>query len=91
MSIGRGACEGTHLVRVFSHLDDRFQLGKFDQINQEYHRHITLLERSIEEHKRLIRKRDKEVDDVRKQLDDSKVVYLNSYRKDRRRTKTDCD
>jgi predicted RNase H-like nuclease (RuvC/YqgF family) len=44
-------------------------LEKFEEANQEYKRHISVLERSIEEHKRLIRKREKELEQMRKEFE----------------------
>jgi predicted RNase H-like nuclease (RuvC/YqgF family) len=40
-------------------------LEKFEETHQEFKRHISLLERSIEEHKRLVRKREKELEQIK--------------------------
>lgn len=40
-------------------------MQKFDEINQELKQHISLLERAIEEHKRLVRKREKELEQMK--------------------------
>jgi predicted RNase H-like nuclease (RuvC/YqgF family) len=44
-------------------------LAKFEEINQEFKRHTSMLERSIDEHKRLVRKREKELDQVKNEFD----------------------
>lgn len=56
-----------------------FQLDKFDEINQDLKRHLSVLEKSNEEHKKLIRKRDKELENVRNELEQhiSNSVALN--------------
>jgi predicted RNase H-like nuclease (RuvC/YqgF family) len=60
-------------------------LEKFEEANQEYKRHISLLERSIEEHKRLVRKREKELEQVKNEFEhnmlnasslNNKVFYI---------------
>ncbi|CAF5109189.1 unnamed protein product, partial [Rotaria sp. Silwood1] len=45
------------------------KLQKFEEINQELKVHISLLERSIEEHKRLVRKREKELEQMRNEFE----------------------
>ncbi|CAF3274872.1 unnamed protein product [Rotaria sp. Silwood2] len=45
------------------------KLQKFEEINQELKTHISLLERSIEEHKRLIRKREKELEQIKNEFE----------------------
>ncbi|CAF3911189.1 unnamed protein product [Rotaria sp. Silwood1] len=44
-------------------------LQKLEEINQELKLHISLLERSIEKHKRLIRKREKELEQVKNEFE----------------------
>jgi len=38
-------------------------------MNEEYKRHISMLERSIEEHKRLVRKREKELEQIKNEFE----------------------
>ena len=40
-------------------------------MNQEYKRHISILERSIDEHKRLVRKREKETEQIKNDLENN--------------------
>jgi hypothetical protein len=44
-------------------------LEKADEFNQELKRHALVLERATDEHKRVIRKRDKELDQLRTDLE----------------------
>jgi hypothetical protein len=44
-------------------------LEKIEEINQELKQHISTLERSNEEHKRLVRKRDKELEQIKTELE----------------------
>ncbi|CAF4993733.1 unnamed protein product [Rotaria sp. Silwood1] len=44
-------------------------MQKLEEINQELKLHISLLERSIEEHKHLIRKREKELEQVKNEFE----------------------
>ncbi|CAF4067543.1 unnamed protein product, partial [Rotaria sordida] len=53
------------------------KLQKLEEINQELILHISLLERSIEEHKRLIRKREKELEQVKNEFE-HKILNVSS-------------
>jgi phage shock protein A len=44
-------------------------LGRYEETNQECQRHSSILERSIEEHKRLVRKREKELEQVKNEFE----------------------
>lgn len=54
-------------------------MEKVEEMNQELKRHVSALERSNEEHKRLVRKREKELDQVKNdlELNISNSVTLN--------------
>ncbi|CAF3693774.1 unnamed protein product [Adineta steineri] len=51
------------------------KLEKFEETNQEFKRHVSILERSIEEHKQLLRTREKELEQIK---DEFEHTMLNS-------------
>ncbi|CAF4275296.1 unnamed protein product [Adineta steineri] len=50
-------------------------MEKFEETNQEFKRHVSILERSIEEHKQLLRTREKELEQIK---DEFEHTMLNS-------------
>ena len=44
-------------------------MERYEETNQECQRHISVLERSIDEHKRLLRKREKELEQLKNEFE----------------------